>query len=243
MAQKPNGAIIYRGPSQLDGKPIVVIVTGLAKASANKKTGAMLQTWILRADVEPNVAIKSGEDDSICGACPHRGVWNQETGKWSTSRTCYVLTHNAPLSVFRAYHRGNYPDYSESRPAIAIGLTVRIGSYGDPYAVPLDVWTELTHFADAWTGYSHQWDNMGANETPVWAALVMASVDSAEQATRAQSRGWRTFRVMPKGHTAPKTEVLCPASKEAGANTTCAACKLCMGATSKSTKSIAINLH
>jgi hypothetical protein len=40
---KPNGAILYRGPSLLDGAPIVAIVTGLASTSANAKTGAMLQ--------------------------------------------------------------------------------------------------------------------------------------------------------------------------------------------------------
>jgi RecJ-like exonuclease len=38
-------------------------------------------------------------------------------------------------------------------------------------------------------------------------------------------------------------EVLCPASKEAGKRTTCAACKLCGGTSTASPKSIAIPMH
>ena len=48
----PNGAIIYRGPSLLDGKPIVVIAVGLNSSSKNRKTGNMLQTYILRDDIK-----------------------------------------------------------------------------------------------------------------------------------------------------------------------------------------------
>ena len=49
----PNGRILYEGPSMLDGAPIVVIATGFAERSGNDKTGAMIQTWILRADIPP----------------------------------------------------------------------------------------------------------------------------------------------------------------------------------------------
>jgi hypothetical protein len=61
--------------------------------------------------------------------------------------------------------------------------------------------------------------------------------------------GQRTFRVIPvqqwvaRGKLAlDKNETLCPASFEAGAKTTCEACKLCGGATVKA-KSIAIVAH
>ena len=33
-----NGAILYRGPSRIDGQEIVVIVTGLKSGSTNQKT-------------------------------------------------------------------------------------------------------------------------------------------------------------------------------------------------------------
>ena len=67
----PNGRVLYEGPSMLDGVPIVVIATGFAESSANDKTGAMIQTWILRQDIPPHHAFKSGEGSSVCGGCPH----------------------------------------------------------------------------------------------------------------------------------------------------------------------------
>ena len=39
-----KSGIIYKGPSQLDGKPIVVIAT---YSNRNTKTGAVVQTYIL----------------------------------------------------------------------------------------------------------------------------------------------------------------------------------------------------
>ena len=59
-----NAAIIYEGPSVIDGKPIVAIAT---YSGRNRKTGAMVQTYILRADLNPLDASKTGEDASICG--------------------------------------------------------------------------------------------------------------------------------------------------------------------------------
>lgn len=68
--------ILYHGPSMIDGAEIVAIAT---ESSANSKTGAMAQVWILRADVPPQAASRDGRDVSICGDCPHR--FNPATGK------------------------------------------------------------------------------------------------------------------------------------------------------------------
>jgi len=40
---RPNGMILYEGPSLIDGKSIVVVVTGF-KRTDNRKTGTMLQS-------------------------------------------------------------------------------------------------------------------------------------------------------------------------------------------------------
>lgn len=48
-----NGFVLYEGPSVLDGAPIVAIATMSTK---NAKTGAMVQTWILRANMAPLAA-------------------------------------------------------------------------------------------------------------------------------------------------------------------------------------------
>lgn len=75
-----NSIIVYDGPSIIDGKPIVVILTGLADSSANGKTGNLVQSFIIRSDVEPHTALKTGDDVSVCGLCPHRPMLARATG-------------------------------------------------------------------------------------------------------------------------------------------------------------------
>jgi hypothetical protein len=58
-----NGFIIYENPS------IVIIATGFKQGSKNGKTGAMIQTWILRKDINPVKAVKTGLDFMVCGDC------------------------------------------------------------------------------------------------------------------------------------------------------------------------------
>ncbi|MBT6046701.1 MAG: hypothetical protein HOG49_07760, partial [Candidatus Scalindua sp.] len=88
---------MYEGPSELDGEPIVVIVTGL-KRTDNRKTGTMLQSFIMLQNTPPCDAANQGLDSSICGDCKHR--------KWGT---CYVNLGHSPYNVYKAYKRGSYP--------------------------------------------------------------------------------------------------------------------------------------
>ena len=68
-----NGVVLYRGPSLLNGRPVVCVAVGLSRPSANGKTGDFIQTFILADDGEnPVDALKSGGDGSVCGDCPHR---------------------------------------------------------------------------------------------------------------------------------------------------------------------------
>jgi len=69
MSINKNGVVVWRGASEIDGAPIVMIVTGLTSKSQNSKTGAMMQTWILREDMDPMEAMRQNVDVSICGAC------------------------------------------------------------------------------------------------------------------------------------------------------------------------------
>mgnify|MGYP007004413500 CR=1 FL=1 len=106
--------------------------------------------------------------------------------------------------------------------------------------VPFYVWQELTQDAAGHTAYSHQGANAGAAYVP---QFFMRSVESDSEARAAWANGERTFRVVNSVADIVKgQEILCPASKEAGARTTCAACKLCAGASVKA-KSIAIPAH
>ena len=52
----------YEGPSMIDGSPIVAIAT---ISSRNGKTGSIVQTWIMPADIDPLTAIKTGYDSAV----------------------------------------------------------------------------------------------------------------------------------------------------------------------------------
>lgn len=223
--------IIYEGPSLIDGMPIVVIVTD---DSENDKTGNMLQTWIMRSDIDPISASRTGADVSICGNCIHRGKPSKKATGWAIERSCYVNLLYGPNGIFKAYHRGSY-----RRPAdlatIGRDRMVRIGTYGDGAAVPQHIWDALCRYAAGWTAYTHQ-----GNVDP---ARYMTSADSLPAAQDAWDRGERTFRVIKSlDDMLVGSEILCPASKEAGKRSTCEKCKLCAGA-SIAAKSIAIMVH
>jgi hypothetical protein len=237
MSKTPNGAVIYRGPSQLDGEPIVVIATGLSSKSSNVKTGGgLIQTWILREDVSPTEAVNTGADASICGACPHRG--EVVDGK-NVNRSCYVAVWQAPLNVWKSYHRGIYPTIAKSDlPGLFAGRLVRLGAYGDPAAAPFGVWEAALSQSAGGTGYSHQW-----RDFPELSAYVMASADSAEDRAAAKLLGFRTFRVKAAGDPVLQGEIVCPASAEMGHKTTCDACKACGGHAAKAKADVVITVH
>lgn len=222
---KPNGMVIHQGPSAIDGAPIVVIVTGLASRSTNRKTGGMLQSYILRSDAEPTTAIREGSDVSVCGSCPHRSRASGGAG------TCYVNVGQGPLAVFRAFKRGRYPVASLDEAIHMVrGRAFRIGTYGDPGSVPDagGFWARLTLLATERTGYTHRWRDVGASLR----GLCMASVDSEAEAIEAQSLGWATFRVAPFGDRSRLPgEAYCPASEESGRRVICETCPIACNGT------------
>ena len=240
----PNGYIIYRGPSMLDGKPIVMIATGFADKSENSKTGHMIQTWIIREDINPNSAIHSGDDSSVCGACPHRGdlTPNEDspTGFKNTGRSCYVKVWQAPTHVWRAYDRGSYDEISVyDIKTLFADKAVRFGSYGDPAAIPLWLIEAIGESSAYTTGYTHQWRDADRG----YGNWLMASADNNADRFWARSAGFRTFRVRGENEALGKKEIACPASKEMGAKTNCAACKACGGHNAKANVDISIMTH
>jgi hypothetical protein len=246
MKTTVQNRIIYRGPSMIDGSPIVCIVTGLSSGSVNGKTGAMLQTWILSDNGQsPIEASRSGQDVSVCGTCVHRGTAApSKTTGWANGRTCYVALQKAPTQVYRAYKRGSYTMSTiEETSELGRDRMVRLGSYGDPAALPHAIFRSLISRSTGHTGYSH---GRGAS---VDYENLMVSADTKKQAQGYHLNNKRTFRVIPvkqwqdKGKASLlKTEVLCPASKEAGQRATCETCRLCIGSSIRA-KSIAIVAH
>jgi hypothetical protein len=94
-----TGVILYEGPSAINGAPIVVIANRIVAKSNNDKTGAMVQTFILAADVNPFRALQDGRDDAVCGDCPQRPF---------NGGNCYVDVAKSVVSVFGAYQRNRY---------------------------------------------------------------------------------------------------------------------------------------
>ena len=236
---KVKSAVIYDGPSLIDGKPIVAIAVF---SKSNRKTGPMVQTYILCKDIAPLAASKSGQDISICGTCPHRGIPTDDASKkQAVSRSCYVVLGQGPTVVYKAFQRGVYPTVASHDVIAALGQgkTVRLGTYGDPAAVPSYVWDSLISKSLAHTAYTHQSNHASAEKRP---DIYMTSADSLEQARKAWANGERTFRVVSGVDDITQDEILCPASKEAGQRVTCAKCKLCGGANVLA-KSIAIPAH
>ena len=231
-----KSGIIYRGPSLIDGQPIVVIAN---YSNRNRKTGAMVQTYILRSDMDPRDANKSGSDFSICGNCPHKGTPTDDPErKLAKDRACYVVIGQGPLITYNAYIKGIYPEAfgHDNIAAIGRGRMVRLGTYGDPAAVPSYIWDSLLSESIGHTAYSHQ---SGIESADVRKDMFMISADTEAQARAAWDKGARTFRIVKdyseaiKGH-----EIPCPNDTK---GIQCQECGLCKGASMA--KSIVISAH
>lgn len=224
MRNLPKGVVLYQGPSEIDGAEIVVVATGF-RGSQNPKTGNMVQTWILRADKSPVDAIHDGSDESICGACPLRGIVDEGRNR---RRGCYVTVHQAPRQVWATWKKGGYNELPTGREGQELFRyrKVRMGAYGDPAAVPYRVWSHILKLAAGRSGYTHQW-----REGRFWRfkSLCMASVETHQAASQAQAAGWRTFRTSTEENDIEENEIVCPASAEAGYRLTCETCLACNG--------------
>jgi hypothetical protein len=225
-----NGIIVYRGPSRLDGQPIVLAVT---LSSHNAKVGDMAQAWVLRSDVSPIEAVNTGLDRSICGDCVHRSGSN-------IGRSCYVIFWLAPNQVYKAFRDNVYPTVT---PAIGsrylVDKPIRVTAYGDPAAVPFEVWRSLLLHTSFAPSYTHQWRTCDQR----FRGFCMASVESEHEADQAHALGWRTFRTRLVDEPLRDDEIVCPASNEAGHRLTCADCGLCTGDRRAAARSVAIIAH
>ena len=259
-----NGFIFY------ESEDIVCIATG---NSSNKKTGDEVQTWVLYKHEPPNIAIDTGKDSVICGDCKHRGIVlslddatiysdmlttpkkkallkriEDKRAKGLNSinidRECYVLVFQAPLAVYKCWKRGGYPTLTPKQAQKRLAYkVVRLGSYGDPVHVPLEVWNIILKLTLGTTGYTHQWKNL---EYIGYSKYLMASVDTSEEMFQANVLGYRTFRVRKKNEEVQPNEVGCLSDRNARGTkklVSCVDCMMCSGLTSKVTKDISIIQH
>jgi hypothetical protein len=237
--------IIYQGESQIDGSPIVAILTGFDTKSKNSKTGEMPQVWIMRSDMHPIDALRTGADSAICGNCIHRPKLKGKKALTKGSRTCYV-TVMALSSIYNTFAEGKYKVADVDELALQLSnKNIRLGAYGDPAAVPIEVWDKLCKYCKS-TGYTHQWRNCDER----FAEYCMASCDSPIDVLQSTVKGYRTFFVqnvkeITEAFKSVKDIKLawCPASKEKGRATTCSKCMACSGTRSNLHSNISIMMH
>jgi hypothetical protein len=228
---KPNGIVLYRGKSLIDGSNIVCVATGLRSRSKNKKTGDMIQFWILCADKNPMEANRCGDDKAVCGSCKHRHF-----------RSCYVNMAHGPIHVYNALERGAYTEMSFVSPGlkdIFKGRQARFGAYGDPAAIPTLFWQVMASYFEGYTSYTHRWKQCD----PSLKTYCMASCDTEEEAADAKRRGWRTFYVRQETDALPEGFFVCPASEEGGRKTSCENCGACKGGEASNKKNPCIIAH
>ena len=202
--------IFYEGPSQLDGSDIVGIIT---TNSRNRKTGPVLQSWILNATTPP---IEKNSDHGICGNCPVKNA-------------CYVTKFQAPLNVYKAYKKGGYQPLSKHKLHNQI---LRLGAYGDPAAIPISIWKDLTKHTIDHVGYTHQWRTCD----PEFKNLCQASTESVSLTEEANKLGWKTFRIKNPEDERQKNEVICLNESK---GYTCQQCGLCNGTKAN----VAVTIH
>jgi hypothetical protein len=221
---KLNGVILFEGASVLDGSPIAMVAT---LKTTNVKTGAMVQTWIIRTDINPVEASKQKLDSSICGMCPHRH---------SLSGACYVNIGQAPNAVYKAYKAGKYAKLDATNVNLLKGRQIRLGAYGDPAAIPFNVLALTAHLASGVTGYTHQFHHKNFDSRV--AEFCMISSDTQNEAMRIQKQGFKTFRVKTESDKKITGEVECLADSK---GLTCSQCMKCNGL--HTSNNIVINVH
>jgi hypothetical protein len=126
--------------------------------------------------------------------------------------------------------------------AKAAGRPLRLGSYGDPAAVPVAVWHSLISYLrpEKRTGYTHQWRDGRFVE---FRTLCMASCDSAADVVDAETAGWRAFHVLPVDAPAPARQVHCPSDPSGTVHVSCEQCGQCAGSGGRFTRSVWIRAH
>jgi len=228
--KRASGYVLHRGT--VNGAPFVAIATATgARRTHNRKTGDMVQVWFLLENVNPVDAVATGEDArTICNGCP-----------FAAGKGCYVNVGQAPLSVWKAYHRGVYPNLDpKNYAAVFAGRKVRFGAYGNPSLLPLAMVRAIAAASDGWTGYFHDWKTNPYARS--YSRFFMASTETDESLQCATAKGFRVFHVSP---VQPAGTVECLSDATDG-RVACADCKLaCNGRTggAAGARSVWINPH
>ena len=227
-----NSAVIWEGKSPYDGAEIMAVAVCIEDPSKNRKTGWMIQIYILVKNVPPVEAVRLELDASVCGNCSMR--WNNGGG-------CYVIPLFITLTWKKAQDAPRITPTELAKRANKTNTPIRQGAWGDPAFVPMDVWEELENAVSNKKGssYTHQWESV----SPEYAKFSMASVENLKQKADALALGYRTYRQVDNESEIQKDEMLCLNSSR---GIQCRDCGQCGGNRSKAShrqKNIVIVRH
>ena len=226
-----SSAWVWKGPSIIDGKPIILFCTCITRPSTNRKTSWMVQTYILREDIPPHKAVWEKEDISICGNCLLRKNRFKKKGQ---QNGCYVNVARAPLQIWNSYQNGNIPYVKPKEFINPYDRPIRQGAYGDPTLVPYEVWEQLNKSTTRiGTSYTHMWNEPWFDKRQL--NLSMASVETLKGKKLANQMGAKTYRIVDNKNQLLDDEIMCP-QKEF--DIPCTECNLCSG--SRKSKNIAV---
>lgn len=227
----------------IDDDIINVIV---CKPSQNKKLGLfsnIIGTY--HFGIDQVLSADLTEDSASCLDCPLSYTSNGgKTGGCYTHMGLQRLGLNVMLKrLSRELRQGKIKPFNSEvfndtfitpLKHVNIDLT-RFGIFGEPVHLPIKIVKSLILLSKSYTAYSHQWmkpQYQGYNK------YFRASTHNVFETALANDMGWRVFNVG-----AIDGAVNCPASKEAGRKSTCAACSLCSGTEGKGNKNVFILKH
>lgn len=202
------------------------------KPSANRKLGLGYMVHTYHFSIEQ---VETGDftlDSRNCLDCPYS--YNMNMGKSGGCYTHKGLMYSGLKSMLKRLHRlwgeGKIQKYSKSSfdgfikasSFFAPALT-RLGVYGEPSTIPLNVIKKLVELSKKHTGYTHQWNLFNKK----YSRYLMASTHSAFESRMANNLGWRSFE---SSRAKELTMPTCPAAKEfTGNKLTCVTCGACNG--------------
>ena len=241
------GFVLYEGPSLIGQGDIAVLAVLNSK---NEKTGPMVQVYIVPKDMSTLDAVQAGDNAAACGDCPLMGTPYTKTIKRRSgeveqvvrlqNRVCYVNLGRLDATIGGAYRRGRYAPYNRRiHERWLKGRDVRLGSYGDPAAMPDHLVEYLASVGSGHTGYSHQLFSIERGRADKLARLLMVSCHTPAQHNEAVRRGWRPFTVISGNQAPPVGAVECPFYTH---GVQCNKCQLCQG-TSKNAKPVYVRAH
>lgn len=236
--KKKKKITLYTTTNHLNQECVVNVQHG----SKNSKTGDGVQIFILPMSWITNGKEEMSNDSASCLDCIHSKLKNG---------SCYVRKGFAEYglkSKVNSLHKQYLSGDLVLSPIAELlnvegdkirGKFVRFGAYGEPVLLGPIVTKQIADIALNFTGYTHQW-HIPQYE---WSKkYFMASVETDALMEKANSKGFRTFRVRTKLQSTKVNEIMCPASKEGGRRVTCNKCVLCKGSSSKA-KNIVIIKH